>query len=237
MVDRRTSFPCVQLGVSCHINDNYFIIVQAADLGETDFKGCKFASAPPDQTRPPESPRDCKLVLVSPDRTCVWRDSKLLSVKNISSVVVKDAHIVQGQPQRKGVSPAIVRQSHAVNVSCVDQLCSVKHVPNVPNGTQNLPVGARLNQFWETWEALGAGPKVVQILKDGYTPPFQTRSNLTRSPTIIFCYVHPHRNLYMFEALHQLTNRNVLEFVKIEESLCFYNRLFLVQNQINGDLY
>ena len=44
---------------------------------------------------------------------------------------------------------------------------------------------ARLNQFWETWEALGAGPKVVHMLKEGYTQPFQTRLNLTRSPTII----------------------------------------------------
>ena len=34
-------------------------------------------------------------------------------------------------------------------VSCVDQLCSVKLAPNVPL-VQNLPIGARLSQFWET---------------------------------------------------------------------------------------
>ena len=37
----------------------------------------------------------------------------------------------------------------------VDQLCSVKLAPNVPNVVQDLPVGARLNQFWETWGTLG----------------------------------------------------------------------------------
>ena len=32
---------------------------------------------------------------------------------------------------------------------------------------------------------LGTGPKIVQILKEGYTFPFRTRPNLTRSPTVI----------------------------------------------------
>ena len=85
------------------------------------------------------------------------------SVININSVV-NHAHIVQGQPQRKGISLAVVRRQslkYVNNVSCVDQFCSVKLAPNVPNVAQNLPVGARLNQFWETWEALGDGPKVV----------------------------------------------------------------------------
>ena len=38
----------------------------------------------------------------------------------------------------------------------------------------------RLNQFWETWAALGARPKVLQMLKEGYTQSFQTGPNLTR---------------------------------------------------------
>ena len=110
------------------------------------------------------------------------------------------------------------------NVSCVDQLSSVKLAPNVPNVAQNLPVETLLNQFWKTWEALVAWPRVVQMLKDGYTLPFQTRPNLTRSPTIISCYVHPYRNLCLLEALYQLTNKNAVELVKNQESLGFYNR-------------
>ena len=53
----------------------------------------------------------------------------------VNSVVVNLAHMVQGQPQKKGVSLAVVRQHQLLkyvnNVSYVDQLCSVKHVPNV----------------------------------------------------------------------------------------------------------
>ena len=45
------------------------------------------------------------------------------------------------------------------NVSCVDQLCSVKLAQNVPLVVQDLTVGPRLNQFWETWDILGADPK------------------------------------------------------------------------------
>ena len=112
------------------------------------------------------------------------------------------------------------------NASCVDHLCSVNSVPNAGPVVPNLPVGAKLNHFWEVWAGIGAGPKVVQMLKDGYTLPFQTRPNLNRSPTIVSCYVHPHRNLYLLEALHQLTNKNAVELVRNQTSLGFYNRLF-----------
>ena len=44
---------------------------------------------------------------------------------------------------------------------------------NVKNAAPNLPVGARLQNYWQTWLDLGAGPKVVQILKEGYTLPFR----------------------------------------------------------------
>ena len=114
------------------------------------------------------------------------------------------------------------------DVSCVDQMSSVKNVTNVPTVVQDLPVGARLNQFWKKWAALGISPKVLTVLREGYTLPFQFRPNLTRSPTIASCYVNPHRNLYLLEALHQLLNKNGVEFVKNQECLGFYNRLFLV---------
>ena len=46
--------------------------------------------------------------------------------------------------------------------SCVTQLFCLKPVTNVKNVASNLPVGARLQNFWQTWLDLGAGPKVVQ---------------------------------------------------------------------------
>ena len=84
------------------------------------------------------------------------------------------------------------KRKYMKDVSCVDQLSFVKHVTNVPDVTLNLPVGARLRNLWKAWEDLGAGPKVVQILKEGYTLPFWIQPNLARSPTILRCYVNPH---------------------------------------------
>ena len=86
------------------------------------------------------------------------------------------------------------------------QLSCVQPVASVKNTAQNLPVGARLQAFWQIWLDLGASPKEVQILKEGYTLPFRIRPKLTRSPTVISCYANPHRNSYLLEALHRLIN-------------------------------
>ena len=64
--------------------------------------------------------------------------------------------------------------------------------------------------------------------QEGYTLPFRTQPNLPRSPIIITCYVNPHRNLYLLEALHQLMDKNAVELVQNQRSLGFFNRLFLV---------
>ena len=93
------------------------------------------------------------------------------------------------------------------SVSCVTQLSCVHPITNVPNVAPNLAVGARLQNFWKTWLDLGTGPKVVQILKEGYTLPFQTRPKLVRFPTVISCYGNPQRNSYLLEALHQLIDK------------------------------
>ena len=119
------------------------------------------------------------------------------------------------------------------SVSCVTQLSCVNTASNVINVVPNLPVGARLQNFWQTWLDLGAGPKIVQILREGYTLPFRIRSNLTRSPTVVSRYVNPHRNSYLLEALHQLMNKNAVELVYNQTSLGFFNRLFLVPKPNN----
>ena len=100
------------------------------------------------------------------------------------------------------------------DVFCVDQLSFVKHVTSVTAVVSNLPVGARLQNFLKAWEDMGAGLKVVQILKVGYTLPFWIWLKLARSPTIINCYVNPHRNLYLLEALHQRISKRAVELLK-----------------------
>ena len=51
------------------------------------------------------------------------------------------------------------------------------------------------------------------MLKEGYTP-FPVKTKLDKVTKIIDCYVHPHRNLYWLEALHQLINKDAVELVQ-----------------------
>ena len=167
-------------------------------------------------------------------------EQTLNSNLNVNFHVVTSVPSAPRLSQRKGVSPD-VSDCHlkkgllnsVKGVSCVTQLSCVNPVTNVKNAAQNLPVGTRLQNFWQTWLDLGAGPKVVQILREGYTLPFRTRPRLARFPTIVSCYVNPHRNSYLLEALHQLIAKNVVELVKHQTSLGFFNRLFLVPKPNN----
>ena len=158
-----------------------------------------------------------------------------ISHLNVNLHVVTSVPSAPGHSQRKGVSPGVsdchIRKSslkYVKGVSCVTQLPCVNPVKSVSNVAPNPPVGARLQKFWQTWLHLGAGPKVVQILREGYTLPFQHRPKLARFPTVVSCYVNPLRNSYLLEALHQLMDKNAIELVKHKTSLSFFNRLFLV---------
>ena len=150
---------------------------------------------------------------------------------------VASVPFASGSPQKKGVNPVYCQSigeiNHVKYVSCVDHLSFVKIATNVPTVVTNLPVGARLQQFWEKWETLGASPKVIRILREGYTLPFRFRPNLTRSPMVISKYVNPQRQSLLLEALTQLTNKNAVEPVTNQTSLGFYNRLFLVPKPNN----
>ena len=80
---------------------------------------------------------------------------------------------------------------------------------------------------------MGSSPKVVNTLREGYTLPFRFRPHLTRSPTVISNYHNAAKQSFLLEALYQLINKNAVEPVKNQNSLGFYNRLFLVPKPNN----
>ena len=109
----------------------------------------------------------------------VSENSKVTLNFNVGSHVA-NAPIVTGLPQRKGVNPTFCQMNTEIkyvkNVSCVGHLCSVNLVTNAQHAVLDPPVGARLNQCWEKWEALGSSPKVVTTLskvKVGVLRPVQ----------------------------------------------------------------
>ena len=150
---------------------------------------------------------------------------------NVDSCVAS-VPIVTGLPQRKGVNPnacqLYTKIKYVKNV-----FCSVNLVTNAQHAVIDPPVGARLQQCWEKWETLGSSPKVVNTLREGYTLPFWFRPHFTRSPTVISNYHNPTKQSFLLEALSQLINKNAVEPVENQNSLGFYNRLFLVPKPNN----
>ena len=160
-----------------------------------------------------------------------------LNPQSVSCLAVDHAHSVcsHGQPQKKGISPCIqkIEIKDVKGVSCASQCLFAPHVPNVPSVVPSLAVGGRLQKFWQVWLTLGANPRVVSILREGYTLPFKIRPPLTRSPVIKNGYAHPGKSKALFQALIELINKLVVEKVVIRSSLAFYNRLFLVPKPNN----
>ena len=143
---------------------------------------------------------------------------------NVKFPVATHVHSAPGHSQKKELSPgwadcyqSMNKLKYVKGASSVIQFPCVQSVTNVQNVASNPPVGARLQHFWKTWLDLG----LIQTLKEGYTIPFQTRPKLTRSPTVVSCYVNPHRNSYLLEALHQLIDKNAVELVHNQTSLGF----------------
>ena len=102
--------------------------------------------------------------------------SKSETVNLLVNSCVANAHSVTGLPQKKGVNPNYCHNyteiKYVKDVSCVGHLNSANLVTNAPPVAIDRPVGARLHQFWEKWEALGSSPKVVTALL-----PVQTQFN------------------------------------------------------------
>ena len=138
--------------------------------------------------------------------------------------------ISKGLPQKKGVRPVVKKTEIKLvkGASFVNHCLSGRSVPNVPNVVKEQGVGGRLQTFWPKWQELGANPRVVCILKEGYTLLFKMRPPLTRFPLIKSGYANPVRSRALSEALVALNKKLVVEKVVVRTSLSFYNRLFLV---------
>ena len=171
----------------------------------------------------------------------VRRDPKCYKTHLLSKQTVKlDVHypvvlhapsvLLPGLPQKKGVRPVPYQDKikHVKGVCCVNPCLFVPSVPSVPSAVSEQNVGGRLQSFWQVWQNMGANPRLVSILKEGYTLPFKQRPLLTRFPLIQCSYSSPTKNMYLKEALISLVQKLVVEKVVVKSSLAFYNCLFLV---------
>ena len=152
---------------------------------------------------------------------------KTLSLLGVCCPVVNPVLTVlsHGHPQKKGVSPGncLNKIKHVKGVCCVNPCVFAPSVSNVPNAVAEQNVGGRLQQYWHIWLEIGANPRVVSVLRDGYTLTFKHRVPLIQSG-----YASPTKNMYLKDALVSLMHKLVVEKVVVKSSLAFYNRLFLV---------
>ena len=160
-----------------------------------------------------------------------------LRTLTVNSCVVNHAHFVSGLPQKKGVIPNychLCREiKHVKGISCVGQSSYVQNVTNVPAVVPNLTVGARLHQFWKKWAALGVSPKSIDSPQGRLHPPLPVPAKFDEGTHSNKLLCKSHRNSYLLEALHQLLDKNAVELVLNQQSLGFYNRLFLVPKPNN----
>ena len=151
---------------------------------------------------------------------------------DVCCLVVSHVPIVlsHGPPQKNGVSPGqcLSKIKHVKGVSCVSPCLSAPTAPNASNAVAGQSVGGRLQKFCHIWQKMGANPRVVSVLRDGYTLPFKQRPLLTRSPLVLSGCANPTKSLFLKEALLNLIEKLVVEKVVVRSSLAFYNRLFLV---------
>ena len=169
---------------------------------------------------------------VSSVKSVVTRNSFVSVPTNVSyHVVCRVPTVTRWQSQKKDVRPKskIKSQIKCVkSASFVGHFVSAPNVPNVPNVASVQPVGGRLQSFWEIWAHKGANPKVVSILKEGYVLPFKVRPPLVRDPLIISGYLNPIRDSHLQEAVQALIEKKAVERVRVQTSLAFFNRLFIV---------
>ena len=130
--------------------------------------------------------------------------SKTLNPQDVCCRVVSHVRTVHSHrlPQRKGVSPGhcLSKIKHVKGVFCVNPCLSVPPVPNVPNAVAGQIVAGCLQQFWHIWQEMGANPRVVSVLKDGYSLPFSQRPLLTRVPLVHSGYANPTKSRSLKES-------------------------------------
>ena len=169
---------------------------------------------------------------VSSVQSVITRNSFVSVPTNVSyHVVCRVPTVTRWQSQKKDVRPKLKIKSQikcVKSASFVGHFVSAPNVPNVPNVASVQPVGGRLQSFWEIWAHKGANPKVVSILKEGYVLPFKVRPPLVRDPLIVSGYVNPIRDSHLQAAVQALIEKKAVERVRVQTSLAFFNRLFIV---------
>ena len=88
--------------------------------------------------------------------------------------------------------------------------------------------GSKLQNYYKVWQKMGANPRVVTLLQNGYSLDFRIRPKMSKIPLVI--------SRYKAEVKQKILNQNVVEMiqkkaiVRVQKptTLGFYSRIFIV---------
>ena len=143
------------------------------------------------QTTPPDQPRISRLINDNYSVTAVYvtrligskETSKQCQPLNINSLVADHVSFVVGHPQKKCLRPdckinKVIKICERCFLCRSIEFCP--ECPRYPSCCSRSICCCQIAPVWGNMAALGASPKVIGIIKEGYTIPFRSRPNLTR---------------------------------------------------------
>ena len=155
---------------------------------------------------------------------------------NVDSYVA-NAYIVTGLPQRKGVNPnacqLYTKIKYVKDVFLCKSLVFCKSCHQCTTCCYRSSCRGKVTTVLGEMGNPGFKSKSSHHTEGGLHSPFLFRPHLTKSPTVISNYHNSAKQSFLLEALYQLINKNAVEPVENQNSLGFYNRLFLVPKPNN----
>ena len=97
------------------------------------------------------------------------------------------------------------------------------------------PVGACLLKHWKVWRELGADPRVVKVLRKGFTIKYLQPCSLSSKSGYARLPLDPAKMAALDEEVHQMTLKVAIEPVPVGQA-CFHSHLaWYPRKEGNGD--
>ena len=97
-----------------------------------------------------------------------------------------------------------------------------------------VPVGGRLQEFWESWEQMGVEQSVVTLIKEGYRLVLIERPPLTIVHRNIQLPMNLEKRNALLNIVQELLRDRVIERVKNIQSPGYYNHFFITPKSTPG---
>ncbi|XP_066963153.1 uncharacterized protein [Macrobrachium rosenbergii] len=132
----------------------------------------------------------------------------------------------------QGISP-----NHVPSPTRCTQASS--HLPDLLLASEDpvlrVPMGARLLHFWRKWEVKSVEPWVIEVLREGYSIPFNSKPPLALAPINLTAYsIGSQRFLALSKEVTSLLKKMGYRSCERRELEGFYNSFFIIPKSSGG---